>query len=199
MDMGFLVLIGIACIFAGLTAWIAAQKSRSALEGFALGFLFGPFGVLVEVFLPMKAQLPGGSTPGSPGWSMLNEPGVVEMIANRFRMALEEAEPNWKLLPYRQKCACSSRSRDYSWRSLIFRMQGSRITLRRHGECSLRRWSSVIRTHAPRVNGDPWLGFLKDLEGDKRRGSNHFIQLYRKLRLIERMCDGDVDAGARAA
>jgi hypothetical protein len=80
-------------------------RSRSALEGFALGFLFGPFGVLAEVFLPMRAQLPGGLTPSSPRWSMLDEPGVVEMIADRFRMALEEADPNWKLLPYRQKCA----------------------------------------------------------------------------------------------
>ena len=103
--MGFVAIVGIACIFGGVTAWIAAQKSRSALEGFALGFLFGPFGVLVEVFLPMKAQLPGGSTPSSPRWSMLNEPWVVGMIADRFQMALEEADPNWKLLPYRQRSA----------------------------------------------------------------------------------------------
>ena len=103
--MGFVAIVGIACIFGGLTAWIAAQKSRSALEGFALGFLFGPFGVLVEVFLPMRAQLPGGSIPGPPGWSMHSEAGVVEMIADRFRMALEVADPNWKLLPYRQSCA----------------------------------------------------------------------------------------------
>ena len=36
---------------------------------------------------------------------MLDEPAVAGMIADRFRMALEAADPNWKLLPYRQKCA----------------------------------------------------------------------------------------------
>jgi len=36
-----------------LGAWVAAQKSRSTFEGFALGCLFGPFGVLVEALLPV--------------------------------------------------------------------------------------------------------------------------------------------------
>ncbi len=32
--------------------WIAAQKGRPAAEGFLVGFLFGPLGVLVEALLP---------------------------------------------------------------------------------------------------------------------------------------------------
>jgi hypothetical protein len=35
-----------------LGGWVAGQKGRSGAEGFALGFVFGPFGVLVEALLP---------------------------------------------------------------------------------------------------------------------------------------------------
>ncbi len=38
-------------------AWIASQKNRSIREGFWLGLLFGPLGVVVE------ALLPGGNPP----------------------------------------------------------------------------------------------------------------------------------------
>lgn len=32
--------------------WVAGQKNRKPSEGFLLGFLFGPFGVLIEALLP---------------------------------------------------------------------------------------------------------------------------------------------------
>jgi hypothetical protein len=100
--MELLVIVGIACLFAGSAAWIATQKNRDALEGFVLGFFFGPFGVLIEVFLPMKAQLPGGSTTGSLMRGSIDEMGVVTMIADRFRTALEAVDPNWRHLPFSQ-------------------------------------------------------------------------------------------------
>lgn len=37
-----------------LAIWISTQKGRSAGEGFLLGFLFGPLGVIVEVLLPSR-------------------------------------------------------------------------------------------------------------------------------------------------
>ncbi len=42
-----------AAVFGGFGAWIAAQKRRGIFEGFVLGLLFGPLGVLVEAMLPM--------------------------------------------------------------------------------------------------------------------------------------------------
>src|SRR5437879_5292599 len=39
-----------------LGARVAGQKNRPMTEGFLLGFLFGPFGVIVEVLLPAGAN-----------------------------------------------------------------------------------------------------------------------------------------------
>ncbi len=58
-------------------AWVACQKNRSGHEGFFLGVLFGPFGVLIEALLPnldrmelvLKARrherIPGADEPGA--------------------------------------------------------------------------------------------------------------------------------------
>jgi hypothetical protein len=46
--IGFFVLL----IHAMLGGWVASQKGRNGLEGFVLGFFFGPLGVLVESNLP---------------------------------------------------------------------------------------------------------------------------------------------------
>ena len=40
------------CALGGFSVWIAAQKGRSLAEGFLVGFLFGPLGVIVEALLP---------------------------------------------------------------------------------------------------------------------------------------------------
>src|SRR5271157_5188964 len=45
--------VAIWFIFAILGAWIASQKGRSGGEGFALGCLFGPIGVLIAALLPV--------------------------------------------------------------------------------------------------------------------------------------------------
>ena len=45
----------LAFVFGCLGSWIASQKNRGGGEGFWLGFLFGPFGVLIEALLPTIA------------------------------------------------------------------------------------------------------------------------------------------------
>jgi hypothetical protein len=37
--------------------WIAAQKYRSPVEGLALGWIFGPLGVIVEALLPTLSPM----------------------------------------------------------------------------------------------------------------------------------------------
>lgn len=41
-----------ALVFGFLGMWVADQKSRPSSEGFLLGLLFGPLGVLIEAVLP---------------------------------------------------------------------------------------------------------------------------------------------------
>jgi hypothetical protein len=53
-----------AAVFGSLGAWIACQRDRKGEEGFILGALFGPLGVLVELLLP-PAKPPD---PSQPGW-----------------------------------------------------------------------------------------------------------------------------------
>jgi hypothetical protein len=56
----FLLLLCLECSYLG--AWLAGQRGRSDLEGFILGFLFGPFGLMIELFLPqivVPDPLPG--------------------------------------------------------------------------------------------------------------------------------------------
>lgn len=50
----FLFLVWAVC--GCLAAWIAGQRGRSGVEGFLLGFLFGPFGIIIELFLPQIRQ-----------------------------------------------------------------------------------------------------------------------------------------------
>src|SRR5262245_13241221 len=47
-----IVVVGTWLASGSLGAWIALQKARRGGEGFVLGILFGPFGVLVECLLP---------------------------------------------------------------------------------------------------------------------------------------------------
>lgn len=43
---------GLTCALVG--SWVAEQCGRRQTEGMVLGFLLGPFGVLVEALLPRK-------------------------------------------------------------------------------------------------------------------------------------------------
>jgi hypothetical protein len=54
-------------VFAVFGAWVAAQKDRGQGEGFVLGFLFGPLGVLIEALLPAgKPAEPPSPKPAGP-------------------------------------------------------------------------------------------------------------------------------------
>jgi hypothetical protein len=48
-DFIFLLLLWLACGCLG--GWIAGRRGRSAQTGFILGFLVGPFGVILEMLL----------------------------------------------------------------------------------------------------------------------------------------------------
>ncbi|AGA27642.1 hypothetical protein [Singulisphaera acidiphila] len=53
--MFFLFLLALWIMFALFGSWIASAKGRSSLEGFVIGFLFGPLGCLIEALLPTLA------------------------------------------------------------------------------------------------------------------------------------------------
>lgn len=54
--MELLIAFGVGWLLMGVFGgWVASQKNRSGGEGFALGLLFGPFGVLIEALLPTAA------------------------------------------------------------------------------------------------------------------------------------------------
>jgi hypothetical protein len=46
------VYLVVAFIFAFFGRWVAYQCGRESIEGFVLGLLFGPLGVIVEALLP---------------------------------------------------------------------------------------------------------------------------------------------------
>lgn len=97
--MELLIAWGIgAVIMAIFGAWVAAQKNRGASEGFLLGLIFGPLGVVIEALLPTlsstaktaSARAPGGKTAMS-----VDELGTVAYIADRYRAYLEEQGLDW--------------------------------------------------------------------------------------------------------
>lgn len=49
----FLAFVGFMVGMSYLGAWVAKQKGRPRYEGFILGGLMGPFGVIVEGLLPV--------------------------------------------------------------------------------------------------------------------------------------------------
>ena len=55
MEMIFPIAV-LAVVFGFLGMWIAVQKRREQQEGFILGLLFGPLGVLIEAVLPTIAE-----------------------------------------------------------------------------------------------------------------------------------------------
>lgn len=46
------VLLGVF-VWGPLGMWVAIQKAREAGEGYLLGLIFGPFGILIEAMLPV--------------------------------------------------------------------------------------------------------------------------------------------------
>jgi hypothetical protein len=55
----FTTVVVVGAIVCGLLgSWVASQKRRGGGEGCLLGFLFGPFGVLIEAILPTIVEPP---------------------------------------------------------------------------------------------------------------------------------------------
>ena len=92
MEYGILVAV-VMIAMAGLGGWVASQKNRDATEGFVLGLVFGPLGVLVEALLPNAIKT--GQTTTRPDRRSIDQEGQITFIADRFREALEQADPNW--------------------------------------------------------------------------------------------------------
>jgi hypothetical protein len=51
-------LLVLGLVFGFLCSWIAGGRGRSSIEGFVLGFLFGPVGMIVELVLPRVPDRP---------------------------------------------------------------------------------------------------------------------------------------------
>lgn len=57
--MEWIFLAGLFWVLWGLLGWwIAGQKGREPVEGLVLGFVFGPIGAVVELFLPSGSGRP---------------------------------------------------------------------------------------------------------------------------------------------
>jgi hypothetical protein len=102
----------VAFIMAAFGSWIAGQRGRSGFEGFILGFLFGPLGVLVEALLPPgQSRTPSVQTRDRvseasthSGWIGLDDQGTVAYIVDRYRSYLDEVDPAWMTLsPHRKR------------------------------------------------------------------------------------------------
>jgi uncharacterized membrane protein YeaQ/YmgE (transglycosylase-associated protein family) len=50
-----------ALLFGALGEWVAGRKNRDGFEGFFLGLIFGPVGMLVEAALPDGPAFVGNS------------------------------------------------------------------------------------------------------------------------------------------
>ena len=69
--VGMYAILAILCwalVFGGLGRWIAIQCGRSPAEGFVVCFLFGPFGVIIELLLPKYTKRPSDDWKAK-GWS----------------------------------------------------------------------------------------------------------------------------------
>ena len=68
MDTGLLIGLWLICemIMGGFGVWIANQKGRKELEGFILGFFFGPLGIIVEAVLPLGVTVKTPDTTPEP-------------------------------------------------------------------------------------------------------------------------------------
>jgi uncharacterized membrane protein YeaQ/YmgE (transglycosylase-associated protein family) len=76
-----------ALLFGALGEWVAGRKNRDGFEGFFLGLLFGPVGMLVE------AALPDGPAPGFVGNSMFVRAIVIALLSALIPVAVA-----WRLV-----------------------------------------------------------------------------------------------------
>jgi hypothetical protein len=84
---GMILWAFLALIYGGSSEWIAGRKNRDGFEGFFLGLLFGPVGMLIE------ATLPNGPASSSVGRSK-----PVWTIAIVLLAALIPLAATWRLV-----------------------------------------------------------------------------------------------------
>ena len=88
MEILIPIVVVVALAFAALGTWIASQKNRDGGEGFILGLLFGPIGVIIEAVLPTVAQPP----PPAPAAELTEEEQDRIQEQRRRQAAQEEAK-----------------------------------------------------------------------------------------------------------
>jgi hypothetical protein len=101
------IVIPLWIVMSFLGGFVAVQKHRAIAEGFVMGLLFGPFGVLVEALLPNESDQ--GTNPAG-GISRpfrrrigLDDRGRIAYLATRYRELLDESDPTWPSQSYHMK------------------------------------------------------------------------------------------------
>jgi hypothetical protein len=107
-NMDFLaIVIPLWIVMGFLGGFVAVQKHRAIAEGFAMGLVFGPFGVLIEALLPNQSDqgttAAGGTNRPFRRRLGLDDRGKIAYLAARYRELLDELEPDWQSQPYHRK------------------------------------------------------------------------------------------------
>jgi hypothetical protein len=101
------IVIPLWIVMGFLGAFVAAQKRRAVAEGFMMGLLFGPLGVLVEALLPNESDQGTAATGGTNRAFRrklgLDDRGKIAYLATRYRELLDESEPSWQSQTYHRK------------------------------------------------------------------------------------------------
>jgi hypothetical protein len=95
-------------VMGALGAFVALQKGRSPIEGLLMGFLFGPFGVLITALLP---TMPTGDKQGQADSGIIGQSKArsledrrqIAYLEDRYRDILEEVAPDWRKAPYHRR------------------------------------------------------------------------------------------------
>ncbi len=85
--LGAIVVVAVVLVYAVLGSWIAVQNGRRKVEGGVLGFLLGPFGVLVEAILPSRRvpERPRGPHSLSDADLVRRFPAIAERMGRKMR------------------------------------------------------------------------------------------------------------------
>jgi hypothetical protein len=101
------IVIPLWIVMGFLGGFVAVQKNRAIAEGFLMGLLFGPFGVLVEALLQNESDqgtTPAGATSRPFRRRLgLDDRGKIAYLATRYRELLDELEPGWQGQTYHRK------------------------------------------------------------------------------------------------
>ncbi len=132
-------------IFGILGAWISSQKGRSGGEGFALGCLFGPIGVLVAALLPvLPPPVPQASLLPPPAPIVLT-PEDIEAARQRAADELVRRELEQEAASKRSEAARLESERKQAEFLRQVREQQERETARQVAEDRLRRQAKEMR------------------------------------------------------